>query len=155
MIHYATGNILDSDHDAIVIPTNAYGIMGKGLAKEAALRYPGLEEEYRSLCKVSRSGGNFGPHVTVHIQYRTPTQSQRILCCTTKWSWRYPSEYTYVRGAIWALYSTVAHLENISLGIPPLGCGLGGLEWENVRGLIRATFEDWPGEVYLYGPKPG
>jgi uncharacterized protein YwgA len=38
--------------------------------------------------------------------------------------------------------------------LPPLGCGSGGLEWDEVKKLIFATFEDHPGiAVHLFEPK--
>ena len=41
-----------------------------------------------------------------------------------------------------------------SVAIPPLGCGLGGLDWDDVRAMIESTFEDSPGlRVDLYEPK--
>jgi len=40
-----------------------------------------------------------------------------------------------------------------SIAIPPLGCGLGGLRWDDVRPLIERAFRGIPGlRVYLYEP---
>ena len=40
-----------------------------------------------------------------------------------------------------------------SIAIPPLGSGLGGLQWARVKGLIKAAFEDMPNiQVKLYEP---
>jgi O-acetyl-ADP-ribose deacetylase (regulator of RNase III) len=40
-----------------------------------------------------------------------------------------------------------------SIAIPPLGCGLGGLDWQVVRPKIEEAFRDLPGvEVLLFEP---
>lgn len=41
-----------------------------------------------------------------------------------------------------------------SIAIPPLGCGLGGLEWEKVRVIIEEAFSGAPDvDVKLFEPK--
>jgi O-acetyl-ADP-ribose deacetylase (regulator of RNase III) len=41
-----------------------------------------------------------------------------------------------------------------SIAIPPLGCGLGGLRWTDVRAKIEEAFQDLPDvEVLLYERK--
>jgi hypothetical protein len=43
-----------------------------------------------------------------------------------------------------------------SIAIPALGCGLGGLDWAQVRPRIVKAFEDLPDvQVYLFEPGPG
>ena len=40
-----------------------------------------------------------------------------------------------------------------SVAIPPLGCGLGGLDWKEVRPMIEKAFAELPDvEVLLYEP---
>ncbi len=40
-----------------------------------------------------------------------------------------------------------------SIAIPPLGCGLGGLDWVVVQPMIERAFEVLPEvDVYLYAP---
>ena len=41
-----------------------------------------------------------------------------------------------------------------SIAVPPLGSGLGGLQWGRVKGMITAAFADMPDvRVKLYQPK--
>jgi O-acetyl-ADP-ribose deacetylase (regulator of RNase III) len=43
-----------------------------------------------------------------------------------------------------ALVSEVRSRNIRSIAVPPLGCGLGGLEWPAVRPLIEAAFAELP-----------
>ncbi|MGB8416912.1 hypothetical protein [Paraburkholderia sp.] len=47
----AVQDIFTSACQALVVPVNVIGVMGKGLAKAFKLRYPGLEEAYRDACR--------------------------------------------------------------------------------------------------------
>ncbi|MDD9952591.1 MAG: Appr-1-p processing protein, partial [Zetaproteobacteria bacterium] len=40
-----------------------------------------------------------------------------------------------------------------SIAIPPLGCGLGGLEWLKVMSMIEASLKDLPIEIVIFEPK--
>ena len=41
-------------------------------------------------------------------------------------------------------------LELMSVAIPKLGCGLGGLDWNDVKPLIEEVFGDVAFDVYIY-----
>ena len=56
--------------------------------------------------------------------------------------------------AFGALVEDVRKRNIQSIAIPPLGCGLGGLRWADVRARIEAAFQDLPEvRVLLYEPK--
>ena len=44
------GNIFLSDKQTIVNTINCVGVMGKGVALEFRLRYPGMYEKYKEFC---------------------------------------------------------------------------------------------------------
>jgi type I restriction enzyme M protein len=44
-------------------------------------------------------------------------------------------------------------LDISTIAVPPLGCGLGGLDWAKVRPMIEAAFAEMPGvRVLLFEP---
>ena len=51
MINYVTGNILDSDAQAIVNTVNTVGVMGKGIALQFKKAYPNNYKSYSIACK--------------------------------------------------------------------------------------------------------
>lgn len=51
MVKTVNGNILNSTEDIICHQVNVQGYMGGGVARQLALQYPGLEEDYRIVCQ--------------------------------------------------------------------------------------------------------
>ena len=52
-----------------------------------------------------------------------------------------------------ALLSAIP-LQTMFLAVPPLGCGLGGLSWADVRPRIEDALADLPTRVLVYEPSP-
>ena len=134
------GNLFETGASVIVNPVNTVGVMGKGLALEFLRRYPENFRHYAAACarKRLKPGGIlvFGP------QTRAP---RYIANLATKDHWRNPSKLEYVeRGmadlALW-LSQNVALKQVDSIAIPALGCGLGGLEWNEVLPVIRTALD--------------
>lgn len=61
--------------------------------------------------------------------------------------------FNVIKCTLSALTSEVAYAGVKSIAIPPLGCGLGGLNWLDVKPLIVSAFENLPdAKVILYEP---
>ncbi|MGH8628302.1 MAG: macro domain-containing protein, partial [Gammaproteobacteria bacterium] len=72
----------------------------------------------------------------------------------TKQDWRQPSQLAWIECGLNDLRFWIEHLGVRSIAVPPLGCGLGGLSWVDVRELIRQSLKDLPStEVMLYAPQ--
>lgn len=151
MIEYKTGNILDDPSDAIVIPVNCVGIMGAGLAKQAKLRWPKMYEEYREACreKLVRPG-------KVWIWLDGP---KLVMCFPTKRHFNDPSRLGDIEIGIEAMHKWVSDVLDLeddpgSIAVPPLGCGLGGLAWSDVKPLLEAFAERVADvKVVVYEPR--
>ena len=71
----------------------------------------------------------------------------------TKRDWRANSRYEDIGAGLKALVSDVRRLRIQSIAVPPLGCGLGGLDWNRVRPMIESAFAELPDvHVLLYEP---
>jgi hypothetical protein len=73
----------------------------------------------------------------------------------TKNDWRNPSQLSWIKEGLVCLAASPAHTQwrkqTRNIHIPKLGCGLGGLEWADVRPLIVRFAEMMPEhEIYLY-----
>lgn len=145
------GSIFDSGADVLVCPVNCIpGVMGKGLALEFAKRWPVLKRTHAD--RIGRGTLGVGTPDTVWATDNGP----RVMLFPTKRHWCHPSRLDDIR---WGLASAVAQwgTRNTarSIAFPALGCGLGGLRWEDVRPLIVEAMAPLDITVLLYAPKEG
>jgi len=132
-IVFVSGNIFNSSADALVCPVNTVGVMGAGLARSFAAAFPGLKSAYMAAAHrhMLDDGQTWA--------YRTERSGRGVLvaCVPTKQHWRTPSTLDGVRAAIVGLVGWLGrHPDVRTIAVPQLGCGLGGLDWRDVRPLI-------------------
>jgi len=149
MILYKKGNILESTDEAIVIPVNCVGIMGRGLAKQFADKHPGAKRIYQMAC----NGGLLSVEECYACEL-SETNPLYAYFLATKDHWRNPSKITYVKMGLESLAKKLIMYKIASISIPPLGCGLGQLKWLDVHNLIIDTLSKYAreGEVTIYEP---
>jgi O-acetyl-ADP-ribose deacetylase (regulator of RNase III) len=69
----------------------------------------------------------------------------------TKQDWRQPSKLEWIESGLDDLGKVVVANGIRSIAIPRLGCGLGGLPWEQVRPLLVSEFEELPSvDCYIH-----
>jgi len=163
-----SGNILaDALADAIVNPVNCVGVMGKGLAKAMADRWPHVLAPYEIACR----NGALRPGVVIsyglwpqHASYLDWSLGvERDLFAEhgprwmfffpTKDHWRQPSRAEWIQAGLQALTMAAVAVDVRSLAVPALGCGLGGLSWHEVRPMLERWAASAPFDVRLYPPK--
>ena len=154
MILNATGSILDSAAEAIVIPCNCVGITGAGLALAASKRWPEETARYQWVCR----SNNLSPGKMVACpehgwdgENGFP-DGRYVVWFPTKIHWKDPSRLEWIEAGLESLRADAEFIGWESISIPALGCGLGGLRWADVRPLIEAAFADYAGTVHLYAP---
>ena len=151
MLSLKTGNILDTDARAIVIPVNAVGEPGAGLAKAAATRWPAWAKLYKQACADSEleQAGD----ITLH---RNPDPGPEwVISVATKGHWSEKSTIPAIVTALKTLAKMVRDHRFESLALPALGCGLGGLSWNDVHVLIQEYLELSPCDIHIYPPVSG
>ena len=149
MIKYVTGNILDSEAEALVNTVNTDGIMGKGIALQFKKAFPTNFKLYQQACKdkIVDIGKLF---ITKDSNITSGTKY--IINFPTKQSWRKPSEYSFIESGLDDLLR-VLQVNNIkSIAIPPLGAGNGGLEWERVKNIIERKLSNSNIDILVYEP---
>ncbi len=149
MIHIKHGNILKADTEALVNTVNCVGIMGRGIALQFKKAYPENFEAYSKTCKEKKL------HPGMVYSYRLPTLGgpKYIINFPTKRHWKGKAKVVDIQEGLVALVQKVKKLGIRSISIPPLGCGLGGLNWETVRPIMEGALSSLADvEVYLYEP---
>ena len=136
MITFVTGDIFAQPADVLVNPVNCVGVMGRGLAAQFKRRYPAVFRAYRQACR----DGELRPGRVLLL----PTGFDRpraIAHFPTKRHWRDPSRVEDIDAGLRHLATTIRRLRAPSIAVPPLGCGLGGLDWHTIRPLIAARLQ--------------
>lgn len=149
MIHIADGNLLNAEVGALVNTVNCVGFMGKGIALQFKQAFPENFVAYEKACHagVVRPGRMF--------IYETMTMigPKYIINFPTKRHWKGKSRMEDIDSGLEALVADVKRLGIKSIAVPPLGCGLGGLSWSDVRHRIEEAFFAIPNvQVHLFAP---
>ncbi len=149
MIELTRGNLLEADAEALVNAVNCVGVMGKGIALQFRKAFPENFKVYEAACvkKEMRPG-----KVLVFETGRLPGP-RFIINFPTKSHWRDKSRIEYIDSGLQSLVDEIRKRKIKSVAVPPLGCGLGGLRWNNVRPKIIGAFEVLPNvRVLLFEP---
>lgn len=142
MIQYIKGDIFDSPAQTIVNPVNCKGVMGAGLAKQFKERYPYMYYTYRKACDANLlKPGKLMLH---------RAEDHWILNFPTKDDWRNTSEIRYIESGLQKFVQTYQAHGITSVAFPPLGCGLGGLDFSLVKLLFEKYLSSLPIDVYVY-----
>jgi len=145
MIYLREGNIFESGAQALVNPVNTDGVMGKGLALEFKNRFPVNFKAYHKACK--------DKSLDIGSVLVCQEKDVYVVNFPTKRHWHEKSRYYYIQMGLHSLARAIEKHRIGSIAIPALGCGLGGLEWDPVRGLIEARLKDLNCDIFLFGPK--
>lgn len=138
MIEYKTGDILKENVEAIVNTVNCVGVMGRGIALQFKKAYPENFKAYSDACdrKEVQPGSMFV------FETGSITNPRYIINFPTKRHWRGISRMEDIESGLKSLVKVINKYNIKSIAIPPLGCGLGGLEWKQVRLQIEKTLND-------------
>jgi O-acetyl-ADP-ribose deacetylase (regulator of RNase III) len=150
MIKNTRGNLLAAPAEALVNTVNTKGIMGKGIALQFRQAFPGMFKDYEKACKDERVALG---KMDVHDLGGLAGGPRWIINFPTKGHWKAKSRIQDVESGLDDLVATIRKLGIKSIAVPPLGCGNGGLPWNEVRPLIEEAFSQVPDvDVLLYAP---
>jgi O-acetyl-ADP-ribose deacetylase (regulator of RNase III) len=148
MIEYKNGDILREDVEAIVNTVNCVGIMGRGLALQFKNKFPQNFKEYQLACtnKEVQLGKMF-VHQTGQL-----INPKYIINFPTKGHWKQNSKIEDISNGLDDLTTIIEKYSIKSIAIPPLGSGLGGLDWKMVKKLIEEKLKNINCTVILFEP---
>ena len=129
MIEYKTGDILQEDAEALINTVNCVGVMGRGIALQFKKTYPANFKSYAAACKNAEvQPGRMFVFATGQL-----INPRFIINFPTKRHWRGKSRMEDIEFGLKSLVEVIHKYDIHSIAIPPLGSGLGGLNWEEVK----------------------
>lgn len=148
MIEYKTGDLLAEQTHALVNTVNCVGVMGRGIALQFKRVFPENFKAYAAQCKL----GKVKPgHVFV---FETSQIFPRyIINFPTKRGWRADSRIEDIQSGLKSLVKKIRERNIQSIAIPPLGSGLGKLDWPEVRACIEGAMAELHNvKIIVYEP---
>ena len=134
-------DIFNSKSDYIVIPVNMVKVMGAGLAKQFKEKYPQSFENYKLI--------NFTKENSVFPYFS-------FIFFATKYHWKDNSDIELIKSGLIQLETeikkgcyprpilpTKEDGNRLSIAFPKIGCGLGNLDWNEVKPLIIKYLGDF------------
>lgn len=126
-------DLFESGAEMLVNTVNTQGVMGAGLALQFKRRFPRMFEAYRANC---HDGLVRVERIDAHLVAADPAGRRIVANFPTKDHWRDPSRLEWIEAGLTDLVALVSRTGVRSVAMPPLGCGLGGLDWTAVRPLV-------------------
>lgn len=150
MLKYKSGDILKEDAEALVNTVNCVGVMGRGIALQFKNAFPDNFEAYAAACKKNEvQPGRMFVYETERL-----TNPRYIINFPTKRHWRGKSRIEDVEAGLKALVEVIRRYDIRSIAIPPLGSGLGGLDWTVVKPRIEKALKHLTDvDIFIYEPK--
>ena len=147
-IHFTRGDILTCQAEALVNPVNCIGVMGRGLALQFKRAFPANFTAYAAACQ----RGEVQPGRMFVYETGAAASPRYIINFPTKRHWRDESRIEDIRDGLTALVEELRRRCIRSVAIPALGCGLGSLDWCDVRPLIVQSLALLPDvDIAVYG----
>jgi O-acetyl-ADP-ribose deacetylase (regulator of RNase III) len=149
MISFTKGDLLRDEAEALVNTVNCVGVMGRGIALQFRNAFPENNKAYERACEA----GGVQPGRMFVFETGQLTHPRYIINFPTKRHWRGKSRMADIEAGLDALVAEIRRRGISSIAVPPLGSGLGGLHWPEVRELIHRKLESLPAvTVRVYEP---
>jgi O-acetyl-ADP-ribose deacetylase (regulator of RNase III) len=142
MLTYRRTSVMDSPAQTLVNTVNCVGVMGKGIAKAFKERYPAMFTAYKRIC----DGGLLEPGKL--WLWQGPDHS--VLNFPTKIHWRTPSRLEWIEIGLKKFAASYEAHGITSISFPRLGCGNGGLDWDDVRPLMEQYLAPIPIDIFIH-----
>lgn len=130
-MHIIEGDLFSIPAKAIGHGVNCKGVMGAGIAKVMRQRFPEMYEAYKEECRSGRlKPGGFFPWYDEASDlwiYNIASQDKPGPDATLNW---------LAEGAA----DSLDHANNLgiaAINLPQIGCGIGGLEWDDVERVLH------------------
>jgi len=142
MIKEIKGSLFDSPTKVIAHGANTLGIMGAGIARSIKAIYPNNFKTYNEKCLK----GEFKLGDVLLVE-----DNKRIVAnLGTQNELGAHASLQAVKLSFVLLMEELQKLGLKEVAIPKIGCGIGGLEWKDVREIVEEVSENYGVTVLVY-----
>jgi O-acetyl-ADP-ribose deacetylase (regulator of RNase III) len=127
------GDLFERGFPAIGHGVNCRGVMGAGIAKEFRRRFPVMYQIYREKCEA----GELYPGYF----HAVPIDNVWIFNLATQQDPGADATLLAVETSVYRALRSCKLMGIRTLGVPRIGCGIGGLEWPDVREVLRGVVD--------------
>ena len=145
MLEFVKGDMFDVHADIRVNTVNCVGVMGAGVALAFKKRYPDMFKNYQRDCKDDRVKPG-----TMNVW--KSLSGDWVINFPTKRHWRNSSRYEDIDAGLDDLRSYLDSVGPVTVTLPALGCGHGGLDWDRVSQMIRKKLDGVNAHVLIFEP---
>lgn len=144
-LSYVHGDLFDSGSPAIAHGVNCRGVMGAGIAVGFKQRYPTMYQHYQAMCDQGHL--ILGQVFPWYAEHERPV----IFNLATQIEPGPNARYSGVMQSVDTMLLMAQNKGISQVAIPQIGCGIGGLEWPQVEGILLALTEKYPAvDVVVY-----
>ena len=152
MIETKTGDIFAEKAEALVNAVNCVGVMGRGIALQFKRAFPANFKAYVARCKRNA----MQPGRVFVFETGQITNPRYIINFPTKRHWRGKSRMEDIESGLVSLAREIRSRGILSVAIPALGSGLGGLNWSEVRVRLEAALKEFEDvKIIIFEPGGG
>lgn len=142
-----SGNIFNSNADALVNTVNCVGVMGKGIALDFRRRFPDMFQEYKRICQ----NGKLKPGEILPYRKEKPW----ILNFAIKNDWKHGSKIEWIESCLKKFMAKYKEMDIESVAFPWMGAVNGGIPLQKIKSITRFYLSELPDidvEVYDFDP---
>ncbi|MEP1832081.1 MAG: macro domain-containing protein [Hyphomonas sp.] len=145
MLEFVKGDMFAAHADIRVNTVNCVGVMGAGVALAFKQRYPDMFKDYQRDCRDDRVKPG-----TMNV-WKSLT-GDWVINFPTKRHWRNSSRYEDIDAGLDDLRSYLDSVGPVTVTLPALGCGHGGLDWDRVSRMICEKLDGVNAHVLIFEP---
>lgn len=149
MIHYIKQNVADIDRGIVAHGCNCRGVQGSGVAKALRDKYPQIFFKYKELCDLHEQS----PAALLGTVDFVEINSNLIIanCFTQENYGKTGGPYATIEAVGHSVYHAMSKAEELDLPFyaPKIGCGLGGLDCNEVKDLLEELSERFAIHAYV------
>ena len=128
------GDLFEAKEPALAHGCNCAGAMGRGIAVGFRERWPDMYARFRELC----DRGEFSPGDL----FVWTTDDRVIFNLATQRTWRSKANPAAIRDALARMVDHARQHRIDAIAMPRIGAGLGGLNWADVREILKEVVPD-------------